>query len=189
MKKYELHGWAAFCHVAGVVARRSLKYPEDSRTADIFRNELHREFERYLDTVQQQSGTPGLPGEKLDSRETQLARRASREALTFFFVAFDGVRTDTIVDMQVAKGLRDHILASGRDYIIQGQQERALCKHTKPQSLDVWLRNNLPTNPNTKQATNDVVEQLVNTGLFVVGDFPCPDSPDGRICKGIGLRR
>ena len=30
MKKYELHGWAAFCHVAGVVAKRSLKYPENA---------------------------------------------------------------------------------------------------------------------------------------------------------------
>ena len=98
MKKYELHGWAAFCHVAGVVAKRWLKYPEDSRTADIFRNEVHREFEHYLDTVQQQRGTPGLPGEKLGRIETQLARRAAREALTFFFVAFDGTpdSTDTL---------------------------------------------------------------------------------------------
>ena len=87
----------------------------------------------------------------------------------------------------IATKLQDHLMARGQDYIIQGQQQCARDQHTKPQSLDAWLRDNLGTNPNTKQATNDVIAQLVDTRLFVEGKFECPDS--GRICKGIRLRR
>ena len=33
-----------------------------------------------------------------------------------------------------------HIHASGRDYIIQGQQAVSQASHSKPNSLDFWLR-------------------------------------------------
>ena len=81
--------------------------------------------------------------------------------------------------------LLDHIQRSGRTYIIQGQQACALGKHTKPKSLDVWLRKNYASNKDTKQADNSVIEQLVRTGLFREGRFECPDS--GKIAKGIEI--
>jgi hypothetical protein len=78
-----------------------------------------------------------------------------------------------------------YVQASGRDYIIQGQQSVSWPKHLKPHSLDYWLRP-FGLNPNTKQADNTVIDALVATGLFAfVGKLICPDS--GRPCKGIRL--
>ena len=78
-----------------------------------------------------------------------------------------------------------HIRASGRDYIIQGQQALSLDEHTKPQSLDYWLRQ-FGKNPNTKQAENSVLDALVATGLFeIIRTLICPDS--GERCKGLRL--
>jgi hypothetical protein len=83
--------------------------------------------------------------------------------------------------------LISYISKSGRGYIIQGQQKCTLSKHTKPNSLDYWLRVNYAANPNTKQAVNEVMEQLVRTGLFEEKDnLICPDS--GYLCKGLGLK-
>lgn len=76
-----------------------------------------------------------------------------------------------------------HIRASGRDYIIQGQQAVSLAKHTKMRSLDVWLRLGYTDMKDTKQADNEVIRQLVKTGLFRVGRFVCPES--GRLSNGI----
>jgi hypothetical protein len=66
--------------------------------------------------------------------------------------------------------LISYIRKSGRDYIIQGQQKCSLSEHTKPSSLDHWLRLNYATNPDTKQAVNEVIEHLVATGLFEAVD-------------------
>ena len=83
--------------------------------------------------------------------------------------------------------LISHINNSERDYIIQGQQQCSLANHTKPSSLDYWLRVSYAANSDTKQAVNEVVEQLVATGLFEeVDNLRCPDS--GRLCKGIRLK-
>ena len=80
-----------------------------------------------------------------------------------------------------------YIVNSGRDYIIQGQQNCSLANQTKPKSLDYWLRVNYATNADTKQAVNEVVEQLVATGLFEEKDnLRCPDSGNG--CKGLKLK-
>ena len=82
--------------------------------------------------------------------------------------------------------LVSHVRSTGRDYIIQGQQNCTLANHTKPQSLDVWLRRRLANRTDTKQAVNAVVDALVATGQFqVVKRLPCPDS--GRLCKGLRL--
>ena len=82
--------------------------------------------------------------------------------------------------------LVSYIRGSGISYIIQGQQNCTLGNHTKPSSLDVWLRKNYANNPDIKQATNDVIESLVLTGVFREGCFDCPDS--GRTgLKGIEL--
>jgi hypothetical protein len=78
-----------------------------------------------------------------------------------------------------------HIRASGRDYIVQGQQAVARARHTKPQSLDYWLRQ-FGQSPDTKQAENSVLDTLVATRLFIIVDkLLCPDS--GEHCKGLRL--
>lgn len=76
-----------------------------------------------------------------------------------------------------------HLRSTGRNYIIQGQVHCAMAVHPKPQSLDVWLRKTFAKQPDMKQAVNDVISNLVSTGLFTVGMFICPDS--GRFCKGV----
>ena len=81
--------------------------------------------------------------------------------------------------------LVQYIVATGRDYIIQGQQTCSRINHTKPQSLDYWLRQ-FAHNPDTKQADNQVVDALVGTGRFVVTlRSLCPDT--GRRVKGLRL--
>jgi len=81
--------------------------------------------------------------------------------------------------------LKEHIRRTGRDYIIQGQKICRRIDHPKPNSLDCWLRDNYASNPDTKQAVNEVISDLVNTGDFVKEDFHCPDSH--RRCKGIRI--
>lgn len=81
--------------------------------------------------------------------------------------------------------LLKYIQSSGRDYIIQGQQASSRDNHTKPKSLDYWLRQ-FADNPDTKQAENSVVEALVITGRFrIASKLKCPDSE--YYCKGIRL--
>ncbi len=78
-----------------------------------------------------------------------------------------------------------YIKASNRKHIIQGQQAVSLKDHTKPNSLDHWLRQ-FGLNQDTKQAENSVIDDLVATGLFRrASALPCPDS--GRLCKGLIL--
>ena len=85
-----------------------------------------------------------------------------------------------------ASRLVQHIRSTGRDYIIQAQQQCTLQDHTKPQSLDVWLRENCTDRKDTKQAVNPVMDALVATGRFeIVDKLICPDS--GRKCKGLRL--
>ena len=83
-----------------------------------------------------------------------------------------------------AEELKTHMERDGMGYIIQGQQACVLAAHTKPRSLDVWLRKRC-AKPDTKQAVNRVIEQLVRTGMFHKGKFRCPDS--GLFTKGISL--
>jgi len=78
-----------------------------------------------------------------------------------------------------------HVRESGRDYIIQGQSNRSLANHPKPNSLDAWLRKKCTSKSNTKQAVDDVIDQLIATRLFKVERLRCPDS--GRLCKAIRL--
>ena len=81
--------------------------------------------------------------------------------------------------------LKECIRGTGRDYIIQGQVKCRREIHPKPNSLDCWLRDNYAQNPDTKQAVNEVILALVNTGEFEEGRFICPDS--GERCKGIRI--
>lgn len=78
-----------------------------------------------------------------------------------------------------------YITTSGRDYIIQGQQNTSFVNHTKRRSLDYWLRERTP-NRDTRQAENSVLDALVATGRFeIVDNLICPDS--GEECKGVRL--
>ena len=60
--------------------------------------------------------------------------------------------------------LKDYIRRTGKNYIIQGQENCKRMNHPKPNSLDCWLRDNYAQNPDTKQAINEVIADLVNTG-------------------------
>ena len=78
-----------------------------------------------------------------------------------------------------------HLRNNRREYIIQGQQNCALFEHTKPQSLDMWLREGYADLKDRKQALNEVVDALMDTGQFEIAYLPCPDS--GRWCKALVL--
>ena len=81
--------------------------------------------------------------------------------------------------------LIEYIVRSGRDYIIQGQQNSSMENHSKRLSLDYWLRTYAP-NPNTKQAVTSVISSLERTGLFRMDNLLiCPET--GRRCRGIVL--
>jgi len=72
-----------------------------------------------------------------------------------------------------------------RDYIIVGKPRDALATHRKKASLDYWLRQR-SRHPDTMQAVDSVIDDLVATGLFVAEDrLLCPES--GRYCKGLRL--
>ena len=100
---------------------------------------------------------------------------------------------DTFVELPHGDGagfrvseLVSHIRNSPRDYIMQGQQHCTLEKHSKPQSLDVWLRTRFTTRSDTTQAVDEVADALVASGLFeVVKGLTCPDS--GRRAKALRL--
>lgn len=81
--------------------------------------------------------------------------------------------------------LKEYIRRTGRNYIIQGQQACRREFHSKPSSLDCWLRDNYSQYPDTKQAVNKVISDLIETGKFEEGKFICPDSK--RMCKGIRI--
>jgi hypothetical protein len=81
--------------------------------------------------------------------------------------------------------LKEYIRRTGRNYIIQGQVACRREIHRKPSSLDCWLRDNYSQYPDTKQAVNEVISGLIETGEFEAGIFVCPDS--NRMCKGIRI--
>lgn len=79
-----------------------------------------------------------------------------------------------------------HMIAEGITHIIIGQQHVALANHTKDRSLDYWLRTNIAGNQDTAQATNEVIEQICNSGLFVrSNNLMCSNT--NQVCSGIEL--
>ncbi len=87
----------------------------------------------------------------------------------------------------VVHQLVDFMRQSGRDFIIIGAVDCALADHPRPASLDYWLRENFAANKETKQATGDVVAQLLATGLFEqLGRVRCPDLKD--LVPGLRLK-
>ncbi|MDA8245937.1 hypothetical protein [Acidithiobacillus sp.] len=83
------------------------------------------------------------------------------------------------------KDLILHIRTSGRDYIITGGCNCVLKDHTKPHSLDFWLRSKTRNN-GVRQTCQELIDDLVATGLFVKEHgLMCPDSR--RPCSGVRL--
>ena len=77
--------------------------------------------------------------------------------------------------------------AMGRNYMIIGEVDCAFADHPRPRSLDYWLRENFARNKETKQATPEVVSQLLATGLFEESDaLRCPDT--GQKSAGFRLK-
>jgi hypothetical protein len=73
-----------------------------------------------------------------------------------------------------------------RNYIIIGKQKDALVNHRKKTSLDYWLRQR-SRRPNTMQAVESVIDDLVATGLFERDEHLfCPESR--RYCKALRTR-
>lgn len=61
------------------------------------------------------------------------------------------------------------------DFIIIGAMKATLKNHTKPHSLDYWLRElSFVTQNNTMQATKEVQNSIVNTGRFYLEKRRCP---------------
>lgn len=85
------------------------------------------------------------------------------------------------------KELVDYVKLSGRNYIIQGQVNAVFKDHTKPNSLDYWLREHItPLHKDTRRAENSFMLELVATGFFEEkDDLVCPDT--GERCKGLML--
>jgi hypothetical protein len=82
--------------------------------------------------------------------------------------------------------LVSYIRRTGGDYIIQAQQHCTLEAHTKPQSLDFWLRTGFTARHDTAQAVNEVMDALEATGLLKIAEhLPWPDN--GRKVKGLRL--
>jgi len=82
--------------------------------------------------------------------------------------------------------LVSYIRRTERDFIIQGQQKAILAKHTKPHSLDVWLRICHAANPDIMQAVDAVMDALAATGRFERdSSLPCPKT--GHLVKGLRL--
>jgi hypothetical protein len=87
-------------------------------------------------------------------------------------------KNETKVSIQSIKEL------IGLGFISIGSDNKTLKNHQKPKSLDFFLRL-MSESKDTKQATNDVVKDILSSGLFRVINSFCPDS--GRKCKGLIL--
>ena len=71
-----------------------------------------------------------------------------------------------------------------RDCIAHGAQVVPLAAHTQRRSLDYWLRTQVARNADHPQASVEVIQQLCDTGLFVLDKkMPCPDT--GKLCTGL----
>jgi hypothetical protein len=90
-------------------------------------------------------------------------------------------------DYFVIKDLIDYIRSQKRNFIIIGGANCTLSKHKKPQSLDYWLRSHYTQRKNTRQAVQQVIENIVASSFFEVrNDLVCPDT--GRHCMGLIMK-
>lgn len=84
--------------------------------------------------------------------------------------------------------LIDYFKSNKIQYIIIGGQHVKLSRHTKPKSLDYWLRENVARNKDTCQISKKFIEGLCNTGRFKVKEnCICPGT--GQRCRAIVLQK
>jgi hypothetical protein len=73
--------------------------------------------------------------------------------------------------------LLDELEKRKTNFIIIGAMKATLKTHTKPHSLDYWLRElSIVKLKNTMQATKEVQNSIVNTGRFFLEKRRCPIS-------------
>ena len=84
-----------------------------------------------------------------------------------------------------ARDLVGYIERSGCNSIVIGAQQDVLAKHRKKYSLDYWLRVNCTDRSNTMQATGELVDRLVGTGLLYRDKVIDPHT--GRRVNGLRL--
>jgi hypothetical protein len=85
-------------------------------------------------------------------------------------------KNETKVSIEMIKEL------IGNSFISIGQIHVNLEEHNKPNSLDFFLRL-MSGSEDIAQATNDVVKQILESGLFKLIKSHCPDT--GFNCKGL----
>lgn len=83
----------------------------------------------------------------------------------------------------LVKAILEHLLKGS---IVIGQQKVSVVKHSKPGSLDYWLRK-FGTPPNTKQADTKFVEDLLMMNKRFIQRTKIINPNTGRSCKGIEL--
>ena len=83
------------------------------------------------------------------------------------------------------RALVAHVERSGCDCIVIGAQRDVLARHSKAYSLDYWLRVNCTARSDTMQATTELVDRLVATGLLYRD--PVTDPHTGRSVNGLRL--
>ncbi len=82
--------------------------------------------------------------------------------------------------------LKQYMVKNNLSCIIKGACKCTLNQHNKPRSLDYWLRKHKNTTyKDTMQAVDEVIDQLVYSGLFSRTQCTCPTS--NRLYKGLAL--
>ena len=78
-----------------------------------------------------------------------------------------------------------HFRKNNLNFMIIGSTQVAFQNHSKPNSLDIWLRShpNVNNYRDTCQSVNNVISQLIKHESFSLGLRKCPKSK--RICKAL----
>jgi hypothetical protein len=84
--------------------------------------------------------------------------------------------------------LKSYFKSKKLKYMVIGQAKASYDKHPKPESLDIWLRDQESVKKqykNTCQAVNSVVNKIISSDDFALGLRKCKYS--NRLCKSIVL--
>jgi hypothetical protein len=84
--------------------------------------------------------------------------------------------------------LKNYFKTKKLKYMVIGQARVVYKMHPKPESLDIWLRNQPSVNSkyrDTCQAVNSVIKKIISSDDFALGYRDCKYS--NRLCKAIVL--
>ncbi|MBE9610855.1 hypothetical protein [Chitinilyticum piscinae] len=76
------------------------------------------------------------------------------------------------------------VKGSGRTYVIIGGDNTTFDTHSKPGSLDYWLRSK-SSSKDVRQSCAELIAKIVDTGLFVEAQDICPETE--RLCNSLRL--